>query len=518
MSRSALEKAHADLKRKYDDLVKRMDNLDKRGKDIVSALDRAEKRKDKDEIRKLGQELKDIKFEKDTNSRELEKTKKELEYLKSRKEKIEMDREKAKDRRERSKVEIRTTQLGGEITAEPTWVTIQTHVGPSLIGIKVIPFVIHSDASLSELMLSDRQLKFMLGFAISVYRKVIRNLYKLWYTTIGKLPFLGRKPITGDIRSDVIYNRSSHRDDVFVCLSMMDLDNEFFQSAGGVAKLYNLGWSSFVVADDVNKRASFCMRQFRGLCSTVQYSFIYSSLGQSKVFEDLEDVRKASSPFFKMSTKASRLMGECLATAKLENYLVEESEILTEDMKEFVRVMKPNLIKKLGEELDKAVEIKSPSKIQNTFKRFKVPDISMSSVESIARRKIPNFKKSYMLSQKVITNSLPKLPGKLVDPVAALVALKSSMKDDVMVETRANLKDIVAKLRSPDVQSKIKTEKAIVVVLSSLFGAGAIALFLVNAIANGFWYGVIAVAILVGIVSLLAAPYGVTISPPEEIV
>ena len=83
-------------------------------------------------------------------------------------------------------------------------------------------------------------------------------------------------------------------------------------------KLQSLGWGSIIVLDDVNKRATFCMKEFNGLCSTLQYSFIYTALGKdyTKVYDDLEDVRRASSPFFKMNSRATNLYAECLCIAK----------------------------------------------------------------------------------------------------------------------------------------------------------------------------------------------------------
>ena len=185
-SRSKYEKEYEELKRKFDDLSrtyertkKQFDDIDNKWRDIKRALDEAEKRKDKEEIRKLSKELNDTGKQRDYVSRELERAQKELDQLKGQKEKEERDREVAKDRRERSKVDIRTTDLGGSVTAEPTWVKVETRLGPSILGVKVISFPVRSDATLSELMMSDRQLGFMMAQCISVYRKTVRGLYGL---------------------------------------------------------------------------------------------------------------------------------------------------------------------------------------------------------------------------------------------------------------------------------------------------------------------------------------------------
>jgi hypothetical protein len=453
-------------KRSAASLEKQVAELSRYANELLRKLDAAEKKEDKDKIKEIGRELNNV-------TREHERAKKELEHLKSKKADEERKRDIAKDRRERGKADVRTVQFGGEITAEPTWVKIDTHVGSSVVGVKVIPFPVVSDASLSELMMSDRRLNFLMAGSIQAYRKILKTLYRLWYATIGKLPFLGRSPLTGNPRKDVIFNRSLHRDKIFICLSMMDFDNEFFQSAGGITKLYSLGWSSFVVADDVNKRASFCMKQFKGLCSTVQYSFIYSSLDQSKVYEDLEDVRRASSPFFRMSTKSSKLLGECVAASKLEEFL-EEGAYLQEDFKSFMNRLTPKALKRVSGELSKAAKVKNVSKIKKSLMSLKPPLISMEEIEKQAKRKIPNFKKSYELSKEVVRNSIPNIPEGMVSPLSALVAIKSSTSDDYMTATKDNLKMVVAKLRSPNVQRQIGTEKIIAPIITVLFAGGLV--------------------------------------------
>lgn len=484
-SEAAKEKKLADLSRRVNDLARK--------------LDAAEKRKDADKIKELGRELNNV-------TREHERASKELEHLKSKKADEERRREIAKDRRERGKADVRTVQLGGEITAEPTWVKIDTHLGSSVIGVKVIPFPVVSDASLSELMMSDRRLNFLMAGSVQAYRKILKTLYKLWFGSIGRLPFLGRSPVTGNPRKDVIFSKSIHRDKIFICLSMMDFDNEFFQAAGGITKLYKLGWSSFVVADDVNKRASFCMKQFKGMCSTVQYAFIYSSLDQSKVYEDLEDVRRASSPFFRMSKKSSRLLGECVAASKLEEFL-EEGAYLQEDLKSFMNRLTPKVLKRVGSEISKAAKVKNVGKIKKSLMSLKPPSISMEEIEKQAKRKVPNFKKSYELSKRVVRNSIPNIPEGVINPLSALVAIKSSTSDDYMTATKDNLKMLVARLRSPDVQRQIQTEKIIAPIITALFAGG----LFVGIVSLGASTSVLILAILLAIAVS-------TIKPPEDIV
>ncbi len=84
----------------------------------------------------------------------------------------------------------------------------------------------------------------------------------------------------------------------------MDLEEDFMGSASGVKSLFKLGWTSFVVADDVNKVVHFCMNRYKGMCSMVNYGFLYTdSRSQSQVYQDIEDIRKSSGPLFRMKRK-----------------------------------------------------------------------------------------------------------------------------------------------------------------------------------------------------------------------
>jgi hypothetical protein len=78
-----------------------------------------------------------------------------------------------------------------------------------------------------------------------------------------------------------------------------------------------------MIADDVNKKVTFCMKEFGGVCSVVPYGFVYSSLGRdhSKVFEDLEDVKRSASPFFRMTARRTKVFGETVAYNQLTKYL-----------------------------------------------------------------------------------------------------------------------------------------------------------------------------------------------------
>jgi len=208
------------------------------------------------------------------------------------------------------------------LSLEPTYTIVTTTTGTRIIGVKVIPVPVKSkdDYSLADLLTVDASMKFFDVLGLRIYRKVIRSFWSLCRGL--RVPFLKDRVITGDPEKDILWASTFHKRFVFCLLNYADMtDSQFFKNAGGIHKLHKLGWNSFVAMDDVNKRAIFCMKEFHGLCSTVSYQFIYSSLGkeQGKVYEKLEDIKRASSPFFKTSVSIKKLVGESKQT--ISNYL-----------------------------------------------------------------------------------------------------------------------------------------------------------------------------------------------------
>jgi len=208
------------------------------------------------------------------------------------------------------------------LSLEPTWIKVDTHMGTSMIGIKVVPFPVVSDANLINLITSDFYKNWFPAQMSRVGRSIVRGMY----TALRKIPILrGFTPgISGDPRKDIIFSRTFHARNIFLVLNSMDIGSDFFERTNKINQLYKLGWKSFVITDDVNKRAFFCMKEFKGMCSAVQYNFMYATIGNEhgKVFDALEDVKKSSSPFFKLSTKASKIVAEQYVANKINKFLV----------------------------------------------------------------------------------------------------------------------------------------------------------------------------------------------------
>jgi len=208
------------------------------------------------------------------------------------------------------------------LNIEPTWASITTKTGASMIiGIKVIVFPIDSDQNIVYMMSQDLLLKGFERVVKQYSRKVARSIFSL----TKHIPFIG----TGEVITDspekaVLWGKTEHGRNIFMCLNYSDINNsEMILTATSVVKLFKMGWSSFVVSDDINKRAIFCIREFKGICSTYPYQYLFTSISKdaNKVYNDVDDIRKSASPFFRAQLPMKKVFGESVAYQKLDKYL-----------------------------------------------------------------------------------------------------------------------------------------------------------------------------------------------------
>ncbi len=192
------------------------------------------------------------------------------------------------------------------LSVEPTWVKIDRAGGVTeSVGVKVVPFTVKSDEQLIDLLTKDINIDTINYLIERMQRAVVRKFFYIH----RKFPFT-KKGILGDPLRDVIWQKSEKRGKLFVACDIMDLQSDdFLSKTDKIRRLNSLGWNRFIVTDNVPKRAFFCMKEFGGVCSIVQYSFMYATLGQAQVFSGLDDARKSSSPFFsKLSGKLEDLV------------------------------------------------------------------------------------------------------------------------------------------------------------------------------------------------------------------
>ncbi len=210
------------------------------------------------------------------------------------------------------------------VSLEPTWIHVTTEVsGMQIIGVKVIPFRVVSTENLLNILMSDKHVKYLDYLTTKYGRVAMRSFFR--FIRALRIPRIKDLALTGDPKFDMLWGGTRYGSDMFICLSQLDMDNsdELFGSPYFVRRIQKLGWTSMMIADDVNKKVTFCMKEFGGVCSVVPYGFVYSSLGRdhSKVFEDLEDVKRSASPFFRMTARRRRVFGETVAHNKLVSYL-----------------------------------------------------------------------------------------------------------------------------------------------------------------------------------------------------
>jgi len=213
------------------------------------------------------------------------------------------------------------------LSLEPTWVHIESNKGPTMLGIKVIPFPLSSTSKFTDLISSDLNLKNSSAKIQSFTRKIKSKLMTSFArkaTRSKEFNNLAEDPFKDVILGDTLYGK-----DIFLTFNKMDLEDDLTQSSAKLSKLQSLGWTSFILCDDISKRAYFCMKEYKGLCSLINYQLIYSAFGAGalKVYQDLEDVKK-SSPFFRqMNVKSSKLLGESYVNSlkeELDNILIEK--------------------------------------------------------------------------------------------------------------------------------------------------------------------------------------------------
>lgn len=137
----------------------------------------------------------------------------------------------------------------------------------------------------------------------------------------------------------------------------------------------------------------------------------------------------------------------------LENYLMEiqmneDFQYLSEDIKSFVSKLKNINIKNITSSLQTSAKSKDLDKIKKTINSINVPTVPNNSIVNNMKKILPDFQKSYELSKKVVSNSVPEISDKLADSVSIAIAAKSTYKSNKpMDDTKDNLITTVQQLR-----------------------------------------------------------------------
>lgn len=338
-------------------------------------------------------------------------------------------------------------------SVEPTFVTIEVKKNSvtiqQIIGIKVIPFGLTSDASMANLLMSDAAVNKLESKFIALGRDIKRSLWKSWNAIKSPLPVIGGSVMAkGEARHDIIMARSKYRENIFACMNYMDLKTDFFRQEGPkkIDQLQNMGWNSLIFPDDVQKRVYFCMQEFGGICSVVPYNMIYSAVGKlnKAAYEELEDVRKTTSPFFRNKVSVDKMMKEgeesniehLINSRLLETEIRVQTESLDGLAKNFKEAIKTGSMQ--FSKIKNVIQSKDVDKLK-TISKF-LPKVSLDSVMKYASEKVPGFDKYYKMSEKVYTNSIGSKIGnhetgiKLLSILAATRAATSKNPKMAFIE------------------------------------------------------------------------------------
>ena len=322
------------------------------------------------------------------------------------------------------------------ISLEPTWMKIDQvdkkgNKMTGVIGVKVVPYAVKSDATLAQLLMYDKQINLIQRLAILSGRRFTNMLYRIWMKAWTKVPFVSASTtVTGDPRKDILLKRNMMNidsvQDIFVLANQAELSDTFYSSAKEMMKLQKMGWGSIVIADDVNRRVAFCMKELKGLCSMIPYTMLYHTFAQAKVYEDIEDAKRNASSIFKVKReKMTKLIGESISKEKIEkftndvipmfeNETISELKFLDENIASFAKKMNPMKLKNIITNI-------SNGNVRN------IPKVSNDKIVKYGTKLNPEFRKGYDLAYKVISNSSPDISAKVSSISATAVCIRAAL-------------------------------------------------------------------------------------------
>lgn len=340
------------------------------------------------------------------------------------------------------------------LSLEPTWIKIERvapafkrgagFIGPSrpgedkispvkysdVLGIKVLPIIVKSDAKLVHLLSYDVQVGSLMRKMITLGRKIevtYGQIMSRISDRVKRMTFglLGSKneprTVSGDPYEDIIMKKTfwaqrskdiGDLDSVFVMTNLADFRQNFFDKPQQMMKLRKMGWGSIIVGDDVNKRVSFCMKPFSGMCSTLTYSMLFQSYDQYEVYKDLEEIKRSTASIFKVNAKPMhKLIGVSEAMKKIDEFA---ADLITKKR----RMSQLNEIKGIVSEnvfsFASKIAAAEPSTLKILLKKVALdPDtipeefVSDDFIMKIGRKMDPKFFQAYEFSKKVFSNTIP---------------------------------------------------------------------------------------------------------------
>jgi hypothetical protein len=309
------------------------------GNRTKTQTDKDQDKRDDEEQRKRDAWEADEQRKKEIHQTKLDKEKREKEKYNRQKQKeddeaVEKAKEKAKEQElakaKRAKADVKVGD-NKAMSIEPSYMTVEVtdrngNTRKQFLGIKVVPFRVKSDEKLSRLIMHDTQMKTMQAGMVALGRKVTKYVYRIFDVWTRKARVLGGLTPSGDPRRDIIFDRTGLKGGGFVVLSKTeDIDDVFLSNINKINRLFKLGWGNIIIADDINRQAFFCMKQFRGVCNAISYKIMYQNFGMAKVYDDLEDAKRQNSSLFRIRKQFNKVVSEWITEYRYLKYISEDN-------------------------------------------------------------------------------------------------------------------------------------------------------------------------------------------------
>jgi len=350
------------------------------------------------------------------------------------------------------------------ITVEPTTISIDTVKGTLYLGIKVVPYIVNNDTSLIRLLMNDRYrskasanvqwqtrriLKMMWGFANRFWKYTVGLFHQTGL--VGQELYTGT--LTGDWKKDVIIGTTKFDKNLFILVNQTDLKSDFLYDASKVKRLFKLMWPSLMVADEVNQRMHFCMDEYKGMCSVVNYGYLYALSRETvQAYEKITDVQRSAASVFRMKGRLTNMIRDDIAYDKYLKYsrvnLVSESvgsPIVSRVMKDIKSA--PKKYKQIFNDMLKASQRRDMKGLMSSANKLGKFTIDFASLQPIMRAVDGNYDRVYKFTDKVFANSLPEIPSALRSAGASFLAFASLGADNPMSEVKKNIKKVVVDTR-----------------------------------------------------------------------
>jgi len=138
----------------------------------------------------------------------------------------------------------------------------------------------------------------------------------------------------------------------------------------------------------------------------------------------------------------------------VDNYLdmlsfINEGEIIIgEGFVDIVKKFDPRKLKSIIPNIQSAYKDSDFNKLFKIVKTMSPEEIPIEKIEKLAEEKVPSYKTTTTLANRVLKNTFPKANSKLVKALSIAISVKSSKSENPVAETKTMLKKIAFKINN----------------------------------------------------------------------